>query len=141
MSSNKEVNYVNPDSLPAPFVYSHVAEVRNGRTIYVSGQISMNSEEQIIGHGDLAVQTKQVFENIKFALDAAGVNFNDVVKLTFFLTDISKMHVVREIRDQYVNTLNPPASSAVEIRKLIRDELLIEIEAIAVGELVSDLNP
>lgn len=135
MSSKKEVKYANPDSLPAPFGYSHVVEVKNGRTIYVSGQVSMNNEGQIIGHGDLATQTKQVFENIKFALEAVGVNFNDVVKLTFFLTDISKMQVVREIRDQYVNTMNPPASSAVEVRKLIRDELLIEIEAIAVGDM------
>ena len=135
MSSNKEVKYVNPDSLPASFGYSHGVEVKNGRTIYVSGQVSMNSEGQIIGHGDLAAQTKQVFENIKFALEAAGANFNDVVKLTFFLIDISKMQVVREIRDQYVNTTNPPASSAVEVRKLIRDELLIEIEAIAVGDM------
>jgi enamine deaminase RidA (YjgF/YER057c/UK114 family) len=76
-----------------------------------------------------------VFENIKSALEAVGLNFNDVVKLTFFLTDISKMQVVREIRDEYINTMNPPASSAVEVRRLIRDDLLIEIEAIAVGDL------
>ncbi len=57
----------------------------------------------------------------------------DVVKLTFFLTDISQMAVVRDIRDQYIDTNNPPASSAVEVRKLINDNLLIEVEAIAVA--------
>jgi enamine deaminase RidA (YjgF/YER057c/UK114 family) len=61
--------------------------------------------------------------------------FEDVVKLTFFLTDISQIQVVREIRDMYVNTKNPPASSAVEVSKLINDRMLIEIEAIAVGSL------
>ncbi|HDR7963170.1 TPA: RidA family protein [Bacillus wiedmannii] len=61
------------------------------------------------------------------------LQFNDVVKLTFFLTDISQMAIVRDIRDQYIDTKNPPASSAVEVRKLINDNLLIEIEAIAVA--------
>ncbi|AEW55759.1 intein homing endonuclease-related protein [Bacillus cereus F837/76] len=86
-----------------------------------------------VGINDLATQTRQVFENIKIALEASDLNFNDVVKLTFFLTDISQMTIVRDIRDQYIDTNNPPASSAVEVRKLINDNLLIEIEAIAVA--------
>ncbi|MFB5563388.1 Rid family hydrolase, partial [Bacillus cereus] len=77
--------------------------------------------------------TRQVFENIKSALDTLELQFNDVIKLTFFLTDISQMATVRDIRDQYIDTNNPPASSAVEVRKLINDNLLIEIEAIAVA--------
>ena len=86
-----------------------------------------------VGINDLATQTRQVFENIKIALEASDLNFNDVVKLTLFLTDISQMTIVRDIRDQYIDTNNPPASSAVEVRKLINDNLLIEIEAIAVA--------
>ncbi len=82
---------------------------------------------------DLATQTRQVFENIKIALEMSDLNFNDIAKLTFFLTDISQMAIVRDIRDQYIDTNNPPASSAVEVRKLINDNLLIEIEAIAVA--------
>lgn len=81
------------------------------------------------------MQTRQVFENIRTALEAADAGFDDVVKLTFFMTDISQMHIVREVRDQYVNTANPPASSAVEVRKLIRDEFMIEIEATAAAQL------
>lgn len=131
---NDRVKYINPETMPATNGYTHVVEVRNARTIYVSGQVALNKEGQVVGAGDLAVQTKQVFENIKSALEAAEVGFHDVVKLTFFMTDISQMPVVREIRDQYINTTNPPASSAVEVRKLIRDDLLIEIEAIAVGD-------
>ncbi|WP_353479636.1 RidA family protein [Bacillus cereus] len=65
--------------------------------------------------------------------EISELNFNDVVKLTFFLTDISQMAIVRDIRDQYIDTKNPPASSAVEVNKLINDKLLIEIEAIAVA--------
>ncbi|PGE65280.1 enamine deaminase RidA [Bacillus wiedmannii] len=74
-----------------------------------------------------------VVENIKSALETSELQFNDVVKLTFFLTDISQMAIVRDIRDEYIDTKNPPASSAVEVRKLIKDNLLIEIEAIAVA--------
>lgn len=135
MQSDKHVKYLSPETLPTPIGYSHVVEVSNGRTVYVSGQVALTNEGELVGVGDLQLQTKQVFENIKTALEAAGLDFNDVVKLTYFLTDISKVQIVRDIRDEYINTTNPPASSAVEVRKLIRDELMIEIEAIAVGSL------
>jgi reactive intermediate/imine deaminase len=135
MTSNKQIRFINPDRLPVPYGYTHVVEARNGRMIYISGQVALNRDGQVVGIGDLAAQTKQVFENIKTALEAADASFEDVVKLTFFLTDISQIQVVRDIRDLYVNTANPPASSAVEVRRLINEHLLIEIEAIAVGKL------
>ncbi|MFJ8455703.1 RidA family protein [Bacillus paramycoides] len=126
--------FINPENMPATFGYSHIVEVNNAkRTIYISGQVAINTDGHIVGLGDLATQTRQVFENIKIALKTSELNFNDVVKLTFFLTDISQMALVRDIRDQYINTNNPPASSALEVNKLIHDELLIEIEAIAVA--------
>ncbi|MGH0429780.1 RidA family protein [Bacillus hominis] len=126
--------FINPETLPATFGYSHVVEVSNAkRTIYISGQVALNTDGHIVGLGNLGTQTRQVFENIKNALETSELNFNDVVKLTFFLTDISQMVIVRDIRDQYIDTENPPASSAVEVRKLINDNLLIEIEAIAVA--------
>ncbi|MED1266253.1 RidA family protein [Bacillus mycoides] len=127
--------FINPETMPATFGYSHVVEVSNAkRTIYnISGQVAINTDGQIVGIDDLATQTRQVFENIKIALKTSDLNFNDVVKLTFFLTDISQMAIVRDIRDQYINTNNPPASSAVEVNKLINNKLLIEIEAIAVA--------
>lgn len=126
--------FINPENMPATFGYSHIVEVNNAkRTIYISGQVALNTDGQIVGIGDLAKQTRQVFENIKIALETSDLNFNDVVKLTFFLTDISQMAIVRDIRDQYIDIKNPPTSSAVEIRKLINDNLLIEIEAIAVA--------
>ncbi len=74
------------------------------RTIYISGQVAINTDGQIVGIGDLATQTRQVFENIKSALETSELRFNDVVKLTFFLTDISQMATVRDIRDQYIDT-------------------------------------
>ncbi|MCR8645486.1 RidA family protein [Paenibacillus sp. N1-5-1-14] len=134
MPDKKQVSFTNPASMPPANGYTQVVEVRNGRTIYVSGQIAVNQYGEKVGQGDLSAQTRQVFENIKSALEASKVTFDDVVKLTFFVTDISQMQVVRDIRDMYVNTNNPPASSAVEVSKLVHDHFLIEIEAIAVGE-------
>ncbi|MCQ6567418.1 Rid family hydrolase [Bacillus mycoides] len=91
--------FINPETMPVTFGYSHVVEVSNA----------------------------------KRTIETSELKFNDVVKLTFFLTDISQMAIVRDVRDQYIDTKNPPASSAVEVRKLINDNLLIEIEAIAVA--------
>ncbi|MFD2368732.1 RidA family protein [Brevibacillus sp. GCM10020057] len=133
MSYEKQITYIQPQSLPKPFGYSHVVEAAGGRTIYVSGQVPLDKDGQLVGEGDMAAQTRQVFENIKAALESAEASFEDVVKLTFFVTDITQMASVRGIRDAYVNTERPPASSAVEVRKLIRDEFLIEVEAIAVA--------
>lgn len=134
MQNDKQIRFLNPETMPSTFGYTQAVEVRNGRMIYISGQLALNREGQLVGRGDLAAQTKQVFENIKAALEAADASFHDVVKVTFFLTDISKIQVVRDIRDMYVNTNNPPASSAVEVRRLITDDFLIEIEAVAVGK-------
>ncbi|NGQ94281.1 RidA family protein [Brevibacillus sp. SYP-B805] len=135
MTASRQIKYINPDTMPPPFGYTNVVEVRNGRMIYISGQVALNRDGQIVGIGDLAAQTKQVFENIKAALEAAEASFDDVVKFTFFLTDISQIQVVRDIRDTYINTANPPASSAVEVRRLVNEHFLIEIEAIAAGKL------
>jgi reactive intermediate/imine deaminase len=134
MVANKQVTFINPDTMPKPNGYTNVVEVQGGRTIYIAGQIALNRDGQAVGVGDLAAQTKQVFENIKAALEVADATFDDVVKLTYFLTDISQLQVVRDIRNAYINTSNPPASTAVEVSRLLREQFLIEIEAIAVAK-------
>jgi reactive intermediate/imine deaminase len=126
------VRLINPSSLPRPVGYSHVAEVSNGKTVYISGQVALDQSGNLIGPNDLRAQTQQVFTNLLAALEAVGTDFNSVVKLNYYLLDISQIQVVREVRDQFVNTGQPPASSAVEVRRLFRDDLLIEIEAVAV---------
>ena len=125
--------FISPPELPPTPGYSHVAQVTGGRTIHVSGQVALDRFGEVVGEGDLEAQTRQVFENLAAALAAAGAGFGDVVKLGFFLTDISRMGVVRGVRDEYVDTDRPPASTAVEVSRLIRDELLIEVEVVAVA--------
>jgi enamine deaminase RidA (YjgF/YER057c/UK114 family) len=134
MAADKLVKFINPDTMPIPNGYTNIVEVRSGRTIYIAGQVALNRDGQAVGIGDLAMQTKQVFENIKAALEAVDAVFDDVVKLTYFLTDISQIQVVRDIRDAYINISNPPVSTAVEVSRLFREHFLIEIEAIAVSK-------
>jgi reactive intermediate/imine deaminase len=117
--------------MPPTAGYSHIAKVKAKETIYISGQISMNEKGEIIGQGDLAAQTTQIFENIKAALTELELDFNDVIKLSFYLTDITQMAKVREVRDKYINLNEPPTSSAMEVSRFVHEDLLIEIEAIA----------
>jgi reactive intermediate/imine deaminase len=125
------VRFINPRTLPKAPGYTHVVEVIKGRTIYISGQIALDRAGNIVGRGDFRAQTHQVFENIKAALEAVDATFKDVVKLNIYIVDISQIQTFREVRDQFVNKKNPPASALIEVRKLVRDEFLIEIEATA----------
>ena len=118
----------------APAGYSQVVEVRGGRTLYISGQISVDSSGKVVGSGDFTAQVKQVFANLKARLDEAGASFDDVVKLNFYLMDASNLQIVRDIRDTYVNRENPPASTLVVVKQLVRPELLVEVDAIAVAK-------
>jgi reactive intermediate/imine deaminase len=125
-------NFTNPEAIHRPFGYTHVVEVTAGRPVYVSGQVALDQAGALVGPGDVGAQARQVFDNLRTALQAAGASFDQVVKLNLYLLDITQLPAVREVRDQYVNTARPPASTAVEVRRLAVDGLLIEVEAVAV---------
>jgi enamine deaminase RidA (YjgF/YER057c/UK114 family) len=118
-------NFINPEAMHRPTGYTHVVEVTAGRPVYIAGQVALDPSGAIVGPGDIRAQTRQVFDNLQ-----AG--FEQVVKLTYYLVDATQLPVVREVRDQYINTQQPPASTAVEVRRLVQDDLLIEVEAVAV---------
>jgi enamine deaminase RidA (YjgF/YER057c/UK114 family) len=127
------VRFVNPPTLPAPRGYSHVVEVPPGsRTLYIAGQVALDSTGRIVGSGDFRAQTVQVFENLRRALAAGGATFRDVVKLNYYVVDAAQVPALREVRDRYVNTAAPPASTLVEVRRLFRDDVLLEVEAVAI---------
>lgn len=127
------VKHTNPATLSKPTGYTHVVEVKGGRTLYISGQIAVDQAGAVVGKGDLKEQTRQVFENLKSALAASGATFEHVVKITVFMTDVSEIQTFRDVRDRYF-TKEPPASSLVQVVRLSRPELMIEIEAVAVME-------
>jgi enamine deaminase RidA (YjgF/YER057c/UK114 family) len=125
-------NFHNPETIHRPFGYSHVAEVTAGRPVYIAGQVALDPAGELVGPGDIAAQARQVFDNLQAALQTVGASFEQVVKLNYYLVDASQLPVVREVRNEYVNTEQPPASTAVEVRRLFRDDILIEVEAVAV---------
>ena len=128
MSAQSKVRFINR----APQGYSQVVEARGGRTLYVAGQIAVDKEGKLVGPGDFRAQVKQVFENLKARLEEGGASFKDVVKLNYYLTDVSDLQALRDTRNSYINSENPPASTLVVVKQLVREEYLLEIEAIAV---------
>ena len=128
-----ERRFLSPDTLPRPFGYSHVVDAPAGRIVYVSGQVPLDAAGELVGAGDFAAQARQVFVNLNAALEAAGLGWNDVVKLNFFVTDLSEIAALREIRDEYVNTEQPPASTLVQVAALFRPDVMFEADAVAVA--------
>ena len=130
-SGRRGARYLNPPNLSPPSGYTHVVEVNGGRTIYIAGQVAFDKSGNVVGAGDFAAQTTQVFENLKVALASAGATFANVVKTNTYITDMTQIQALRDIRAKYYGA-NAPASTLVQISKLAREELMIEIEAIAV---------
>jgi len=128
------VRFVNPSSLPTPHGYSQAAMIDLGHStmVILSGQVALDARGNLVGKDDLEKQTDQVFQNIKNSLQELGGSMNDIVKLGYFTTDVSKIQAVRTVRDKYINTQTPPASTLVQVSKLFREDILIEIEATAV---------
>ncbi|MET8702219.1 RidA family protein [Kitasatospora sp. NPDC004723] len=104
----------------------------SGRLVAVSGQVAFDEERRLVGEGDPGAQARQVFENLRRCLAAAGADFSHVVKLTYFVTDMAYMPAVREARNEALGDLPLPASSAVQVAALFLPEVLMEIEAFAV---------
>lgn len=126
------IRFINPPDLGPTPGYTHVVEVSGGSVVYIAGQVPLDGSGQLVGPGDFAAQAHQVFQNLQIALAAVGADFNQVVKLNYYLTDMgTQLLPLREIRNQYINTASPPASTAVEVRRLFREDVLLEIEAVA----------
>jgi enamine deaminase RidA (YjgF/YER057c/UK114 family) len=126
--------YINPPTLNPTNGFTHVVTATGGKTIYVSGQVSVNAKAEVVGKGDFRAQVEHTFENLKAALAAAGASFKDVVKVTYFVVGLTAEMVphVREVRAKYLDPTRPPASSLVGVAALVVPDWLIEIEVIAV---------
>src|SRR4051812_17606 len=120
------IQRINPPALSTPRGYTHVVVARGARTIYLAGQVALDKEGKLVGAGDLEAQARQVFENLKSALAAAGGSFADLVKITIYVTDASQIEKLRAVRNQYI-TQDYPASTFVEVKALFRPDVLIEV--------------
>lgn len=105
----------------------------SGRLVAVSGQVALDERGEVVGEGDPEAQARQVFENLRRCLAAAGATFGDVIKLTYYVTDVAYMPAIRAVRAEFLGNDHLPASTAVQVVALVRPELLLEVEALAVA--------
>lgn len=122
-----------PKLLPTPFGVWSPAILCEGasKTLFVSGLTARDATGAIVGEGDYALQTRQVCENLKAAVEAAGGTLSDIVSVTVFTIDIEQFDVIHRIRREYFPQ-EPPASTMVQVTRLVDKRCLIEINAIAV---------
>jgi enamine deaminase RidA (YjgF/YER057c/UK114 family) len=126
---------IQPDALSKRVVqghvlYSHVVVAEGRRTIFIAGQLARDRAGNIVGKGDMRAQIRQVGENLKAALAAAGATLDDLVKTTTYVTDIDEFFRHVDVRMEYFGAL--PTSTTVEVRRLAQADCMVEIDAIAI---------
>ena len=127
------VAYENPTDLGQPLGrYSHIS--RGGDLVAVAGQVGVRADGALAGE-DLPSQLRQIFENLRLALEWTGGGLEDVMKLTTYLVGESTIAQFREARDELYPALYPagkyPPNTLVVVDRLVRPELLVEIDALA----------
>jgi enamine deaminase RidA (YjgF/YER057c/UK114 family) len=132
----RRIELHNPPSLMKPVGYSHAAETRGGRVLFLAGQVAKDRDGQVVGKGDLIAQFRRVCENLKTLVTAAGGQLTDVVKLTIYVLDAGEFKrqgkpigvVYREYFGKHF-----PAMTLVGVRDLYdaAEGCLIEIDGFA----------
>ena len=127
--------YTNPDAVSKPGAYTHVVEATGSRLVFISGQVALDKDGNVVGAGDLAKQAEQVFQNLQACLASAGATFADVTKMTTFIVGYQAARdraVLGAVRQKYLTSANPPASTLLGVQALASPDIMIEIEATAV---------
>ena len=105
--------------------------VRVGDVVHVSGTTATDAAGRVVGIGDAGAQTRQALENIRWALEQAGARLEDVVRTRIYVTDIARWEAVGRVHGEYFAGIRP-ATSMVEVSRLIDPDMLVEIEAEAI---------
>jgi 2-iminobutanoate/2-iminopropanoate deaminase len=129
MQVNNKREEVRVEGVPQPISH-YTPVVRAGRMVFISGMEPKDRNGATVGKNDVTAQARQVLENIKTCLTAAGATFADVCKVTVYVRNIRDRPLINEVRKQYFGA-SRPASTLVEISRLANDDYLVEIEAIA----------
>jgi reactive intermediate/imine deaminase len=104
--------------------------VKANRLLFISGQVALDKEGNLVGKGDITLQTQQVMENLKATLEAAGCTFNDVTRISIFLVNLEDRPKFHEVRKRYFKD-SLPASTLLVVKSLANKDYLVEVEAIA----------
>src|SRR5690349_23627961 len=124
--------YINPGTLAALPGFTHAVKV--GPTVYVSGEVALDSTGQLVGPGDLRAQAGQAFANLATVLRIAGVTPADVAKLTIYVVNYSPkdLDAIRQAAPDFFPQRNPPAGVVIGVQSLPQEGLLIAVDATAV---------
>lgn len=123
----------NPSELSEPKGYSHVTVATGKRTVFIAGQVALDSGGNLVGAGDLGAQARQAFRNLLAALASVGAAPTDVAKITWYVVNYSedlRPTIAAARREAFGE--HAPASTLVGVQALARPDFLIEVEAIAV---------
>lgn len=123
--------YINPGTMAGLDGFTHAVKV--GLTIYISGEVALDSTGRLVGPGDLAAQARQAFANLAFVLHIAGANPADVVKLNVYVVDYrpGDLDLIRRAGAEFFPRRNPPAGTVVGVQSLPGEGLLIAVDAVA----------
>ena len=122
----------NPPTLCRPFgIFSNAVLADAGRTCFISGQVAIDARGNLVGKGDIRLQTRQVLRNIQAALEAVGGAWEDIACINVFLVDMGHLQAVHEVRSEFW-TDRYPASTLVQVAGLVHPDYLIEINATAI---------
>lgn len=118
---------VDVPGLPPPGQFTHVA--KKGKFVYISGQTAVPEADQ--GNLDAGAQAERVFGYLKQAIEAAGGDMSDIIKITIFLTDLSQFPSILEWRPKYFDQPYP-AATCIVVDSMVRRDMIMEIEATAI---------
>jgi len=104
--------------------------VKANGLLFISGQVALDKEGNLVGKDNVAAQTEQIMENLKATLEAAGCAFKDIVKISIFLTNLDDRPRFHEVRRRYFKD-SLPASTLVVVESLANKDWLVEVEAVA----------
>lgn len=125
---------INPSTVHQTQSLAYSQATKMGNLIFVAGQVALDREGNLVGAGDVAAQTEQVFANLKAILEAAGSNLGKVGKVTVFTTKLEYRPTIHEIRTRvFKDTGVLPASTLAVVTSLARPEWLVEVEAVALA--------
>jgi enamine deaminase RidA (YjgF/YER057c/UK114 family) len=136
--SNITVKYSNPSGLAKPLgAYSHIARARASEIVFIAGQLAVNDAGETVGKGDFAAQMRQVFENLKRALESEGLNFASITRFTTYLVHSQDIEAFMAVRKELFARIYPggeyPPNTLLMVDRLVGEQFLIEVEAIAVA--------
>lgn len=127
---------VNPDTMynSVQFGFSHAVESEGGRLLHLAGQVAWDSNGELVGHGDLAAQAKQCFDNLTEVLASRGATAANVVRLRTYIVDYSpdKLEIFGPAVGAFYGDVVPAANTLIGVQSLAMPDFLIEVEATAV---------